>query len=426
MNERQTAFQVLNRIERGNAYSNLVLDAQLKQSGASPSSAFITALVYGVTERKITLDYILSAFLRQPIRKLRPEVLTVLRMGVYQLKYMDKVPASAAVNESVKLVKKNGCAYAAGLVNSVLRKIAASEITYPDKSDFVKYLSIRYSCPPSLVSHYIHDYGEENAEGILSSSVGAVETILRVNTLKTDTEHLREILRAQGFETELGMLKNTLTVKSGGAISACKAYTDGLFHVQDYASAYCVEALDLHPNQILADVCAAPGGKTFTAAQILENRGKIYAFDLYPQRVHLITDGAKRLGISILDAVPHDAAEPMPELFGIADRVLCDVPCSGLGTIRRKPEIRYKDLAFVDNLTELQYNILINASKILRQGGILVYSTCTLNRAENDAVCDRFLKEHPDFERLGDYRTLLPHKDGTDGFFFARFSRTSG
>lgn len=426
MNERQTAFQVLNRIERGNAYSNLVLDAQLKQSGASPSSAFITALVYGVTERKITLDYILSAFLRQPIQKLRPEVLTVLRMGVYQLKYMDKVPASAAVNESVKLVKKNGCAYAAGLVNSVLRKTAASEITYPDKSDFVKYLSIRYSCPPSLVSHYIHDYGEENAEGILSSSVGAVETILRVNTLKTDTEHLREILRAQGFETELGMLKNTLTVKSGGAISACKAYTDGLFHVQDYASAYCVEALDLHPNQILADVCAAPGGKTFTAAQILENRGKIYAFDLYPQRVHLITDGAKRLGISILDAVPHDAAEPMPELFGIADRVLCDVPCSGLGTIRRKPEIRYKDLAFVDNLTELQYNILINASKILRQGGILVYSTCTLNRAENDAVCDRFLKEHPDFERLGDYRTLLPHKDGTDGFFFARFSRTSG
>lgn len=426
MNERQTAFQVLNRIERGNAYSNLVLDAQLKQSGASPSSAFITALVYGVTERKITLDWILSAFLRQPIKKLRPEVLTILRMGVYQLKYMEKVPESAAVNESVKLAKKNGCAYAAGLVNSVLRKTAASEITYPDKSDFIKYLSIRYSCPPMLVSHYIHDYGEENAEGILASSVGAVETVLRVNTLKTDTEHLREILRAQGFETECGMLENTLTVKSGGAISACAAYADGLFHVQDYASAYCVEALDLQPGQILADVCAAPGGKTFTAAQILENRGKIFAFDLYPQRVHLITDGAKRLGISILDAVPHDAAEPNPKLFGIADRVLCDVPCSGLGTIRRKPEIRYKDLAFVDNLTELQYNILINASKILRQGGILVYSTCTLNRSENDAVCDRFLKEHPDFERLGDYRTLLPHKDGTDGFFFARFSRTSG
>lgn len=423
MNERQTAFQVLNRIERGNAYSNLVLDAQLKQSDGAGSSAFVTALVYGVTERKITLDYILSAFLRQSIQKLRPEVLTILRMGVYQLKYMDKVPASAAVNESVKLAKKNGCAYAAGLVNSVLRKIAASEITYPDKSDFVKYLSIRYSCPPSLVSHYIHDYGEENAEGILSSSVGAAQTVLRVNTLKTDAEQLREILRVQGFETELGMLKNTLTVKSGGAISACKAYTDGLFHVQDYASAYCVEALDLQPGQILADVCAAPGGKTFTAAQILENCGKIYAFDLYPQRVHLITEGAKRLGISILEAVPHDAAEPMPELFGIADRVLCDVPCSGLGTIRRKPEIRYKDLAFVDNLTELQYNILINASKMLRQGGILVYSTCTLNRAENDAVCDRFLKEHPDFERLGDYRTLLPHKDGTDGFFFAKLRR---
>mgnify|MGYP002508106523 CR=1 FL=1 len=423
MNERQTAFQILNRIERGNAYSNLVLDAQLKQSGSADGSAFITALVYGVTERKITLDYILASFLRQPIKKLRPEVLTVLRMGVYQLKYMDKIPESAAVNESVKLVKKNGCAYAAGLVNSVLRKAAASETAYPEKSDFIKYLSIRYSCPPSLVSHYIHDYGEENAEGILSSSVGAAPTVLRVNTLKTDTAHLQETLEMQGFVTECGMLENTLVVKSGGAISACKAYADGLFHVQDFASAYCVQALDLQPGHIFADVCAAPGGKTFTAAQMMQNQGKIYAFDLYPQRVNLIADGARRLGISILETSVHDAAEAFTELQGKADRVLCDVPCSGLGTIRRKPEIRYKDLSFVDNLTELQYNILINASKILKPGGILVYSTCTLNRAENDAVCDRFLKEHPDFERICDYRTLLPHKDGTDGFFFARLRR---
>lgn len=423
MNERQTAFQILNRIERGNAYSNLVLDAQLKQSGSADGSAFITALVYGVTERKITLDYILASFLRQPIKKLRPEVLTVLRMGVYQLKYMDKIPESAAVNESVKLVKKNGCAYAAGLVNSVLRKAAARETDYPDKSDFIKYLSIRYSCPPSLVSHYIHDYGEEDAEGILASSVGAAATVLRVNTLKTDTAHLQEILEFQGIATERGMLENTLVVKSGGAISACKAYADGLFHVQDFASAYCVQALDLQPGHIFADVCAAPGGKTFTAAQIMQNRGKIYAFDLYSQRVNLIADGARRLGISILETSVHDAAEAFTELQGQADRVLCDVPCSGLGTIRRKPEIRYKDLSFVDNLTELQYNILINTSKILKAGGIMVYSTCTLNRAENEAVCERFLEENADFERICDYRTLLPHKDGTDGFFFARLRR---
>lgn len=423
MNERQTAFQILNRIERGNAYSNLVLDAQLKQCDTSGSSAFITALVYGVTERKITLDYILAGFLRQPIKKLRPEVLTVLRMGVYQLKFMDKIPKSAAVNESVKLVKKNGCAFAAGLVNSVLRKASASAITYPDKSDFIKYLSIRYSCPPSLVSHYIQDYGSENAEGILSSSVGAAATVLRINTLKTNSMHLQKILYDQGIETEIGMLENTLVVKNGGAVSACKAYADGLFHVQDFASAYCVQALNLQPGLILADVCAAPGGKTFTAAQIMQDCGKIYAFDLYRQRVKLIADGARRLGISIVDADVHDASETFAELQRKADRVLCDVPCSGLGTIRRKPEIRYKDLAFVDNLTELQYNILINASKILKAGGILVYSTCTLNRAENEAVCDRFLKTNPDFERLGDYRTLLPHKDGTDGFFFAQLRR---
>lgn len=424
MNDRQTAFRVLNRIEKNKAYSNLALDAELRQTEENTaSSAFVTALVYGVLERKITLDYILSSFLTQPIKKLRPEVRTVLRMGVYQLRFMDKVPASAAVNESVNLVKHNGCAYAAGLVNSVLRKVADAEIVYPEKTDTVQFLSVRYSCPQALVRHYIEDYGTENAEGILASSLGAVPTVLRVNTLKTDTAQLQAELAAEGLETKNGKTENTLVLTSGGAVEQCKAYRDGLFHVQDTASALCVQALDARPGQTVLDVCAAPGGKTFTVAEQMQNKGKIIAFDLYPHRVSLIETGAERLGISIVEASAQDASEYLPAYANTADRVLCDVPCSGLGTIRRKPEIRYKDMGFIDNLTLLQYNILVNSSKYVKEGGVLVYSTCTLNRAENDLICDRFLRENPNFEKLDAYTTLLPHKDGTDGFFFARFGR---
>ncbi|MGN0570796.1 MAG: 16S rRNA (cytosine(967)-C(5))-methyltransferase RsmB [Candidatus Fimenecus sp.] len=424
MNDRQTAFRVLNRIEKNKAYSNLALDAELRLNQENTvSSAFVTALVYGVLERKITLDYILSSFLKQPIKKLRPEVLTALRLGAYQLEFMDKVPVSAAVNESVKLVKSNGCAYAAGLVNSVLRKVADTEFAYPEKSDMLQYLSIRYSCPTALVQHYIDDYGTENAAGILATSIGPVPTVLRVNTLKTNTDSLKSALAAEGIAAENGMIENTLVLTVSGAIEQSQAYQDGLFHVQDTASALCVQALDVRPGQTVIDVCAAPGGKTFTVAEQMENQGKVLAFDLYPQRVQLIENGAARLGISIVDAAVQDASMYLPSLQKTADRVLCDVPCSGLGTIRRKPEIRYKDMAFIDNLTLLQYNILVNASKYVKEGGVLVYSTCTLNRAENDAVCDRFLQENPDFEALDAYTTLLPHKDGTDGFFFARLGR---
>lgn len=427
MNERQTAFRILNKIERNHAYSNLVLDSELKEAaGNKPFSGLVTALVYGVTERKITLDFFLSSFLKQPIKKLRPEVLTALRMGVYQLKFMDKIPPSAAVNESVKLVKSNGCAYASGLVNSVLRKVSLADIQYPNTGNLAYDFSVRYSCPEPLVEHYIQDYGEEDAKEILRSSLGAAPLTVRVNTLKTTIKVLISSLQEEGVTATEGVLPDTLVLENAGAPEKLKAYANGLFHVQDLASAYCVRALDLQPGQTLLDVCAAPGGKSFTAAQELENTGKVFSFDLYPQRVKLIEDGAKRLSITNLTAKVGDASKADESLFGVADRVLCDVPCSGLGTIRRKPEIRYKDLSFIDNLTDLQYNILTNASSYLRADGQLVYSTCTLNRAENEAVCDRFLENHPEFEKTDDYKTLMPHKNGTDGFFIARLRRKHG
>lgn len=423
MDERQTAFRVLLRVEREKAYSNLALDAELKRSANGAPTAFVTALVYGTLERQITLDFVLQRYLRQPLRKLRPEVRVILRMGVLQLYFMDKIPKSAAVNESVKLVKKNGCAYAAGLVNSVLRKISETPLTYPETADLVSDWSIRYACPKALVEHFIREYGEADAKGILSASLGGAPPVLRVNTLKTTTIELQNRLQTEGIETSPGALENTLIVQKGGALEQLSSYQEGLFHVQDTASALCVRALELQPGQTLLDMCAAPGGKSFTAAEFMKNRGKILAFDLHEHRVRLITDGAKRLGISMIDAQAQDASVFHAELARTADRVLCDVPCSGLGVLRRKPEIRLRELTFIDNLTEIQYNILVHASKYLRMGGRLVYSTCTLNRAENEDVCDRFLRENPVYQKDGDYKTLLPHKDGTDGFFIARLRR---
>lgn len=425
MNDRFLAFKILSRIERDKAYSNLALDAVLK-SNEAVSAPFVCSLVYGVIERKITLDYILSSFLTQPLKKLKPQVLTILRMGVYQLKFMDKVPASAAVNESVKLAKQSGCSFASGLVNSVLRKAAENDVPYPETDDIVYNLSIRYSCPEELVKHFLDDYGLENTERILMASVGAPPLVMRVNTLKTTAAELAENLKAEGISAEkLQDFPNALILKNAGAVNKNKYYKKGYFHIQDLASQICLEVLAPQPGDTVFDMCSSPGGKAFTMAEKMDNKGKIYAFDLYEHRVKLIEDGARRLGIEIIEGAVGDSSvfnETLPE----ADRILCDVPCSGLGVIRRKPEIRYKNLQLFDKLCELQYNIISCAAKYLKRGGVLVYSTCSLNKAENQTVCDRFLEEHPDFSKAvlsesDGYLTLMPHINGTDGFFIAKF-----
>lgn len=424
MDDRFLAYKILLKIERDKAYSNITVDSVLKNNDVV-SAPFVCQLVYGVIERKITLDYILSQYLTQPLKKLNPQVLTILRMGVYQIKFLDKVPDSAAVNESVKLVKKVKCAFASGLVNSVLRKVSASEVSYPETDNKAFDLSIKYSCPIELVKHYADDYGFEDTEKFLKDSLGNAPIFLRVNTLKTTTDKLIDILASENVSaTKCDDLENAVMLTNGGAVFKTKAYKDGLFHVQDKASQICISKLDPKSDEVVFDMCASPGGKTFTIAEIMNNKGKVYSFDLYEHRVKLIADGAKRLGIDIVDAKTEDSAEfnsKMPK----ADRILCDVPCSGLGVIRRKPEIRYKDLGFVDNLCELQYNILNCSAKYLRNNGIIVYSTCSLNIKENEDICNKFLSEHDDFIKIDDYITLWPHKNGTDGFFIAKLKKVN-
>lgn len=418
MNDRFLAFKILSKIEHDKAYSNIVVDTVLNNNDAV-SAPFVCKLVYGVIERKITLDYILSKFLSQPIKKLNPQVLTVLRMGAYQLKFMDKVPVSAAVNESVKLVKKSKCGYASGLVNSVLRKVAQYEIEYPDKADFIQYLSIKYSCPVSLAELFVKDYGKVEAENILSASIGDVPLYLRVNTLKISAQELVSILKNSQIEAVPSKdVTDAVEIIDGSSVFKSDAYKNGLFHAQDIASQKCIEALAPQKNDVVFDMCAAPGGKSFTIAEIMENQGKIFSFDLYEHKIKLISDGAKRLGIDIVNAQIGDASEFNSQLPK-ADKILCDVPCAGLGVIRRKPEIKYKDFAFVDKLSELQYNILNNASLYLKDSGVIVYSTCSLSKKENEDVCNRFLASHKEFKN-GGFVTLLPSENGSDGFFFAK------
>lgn len=417
MDDRFIAYKILNKIERDKAYSNIAVDTVLNQNDVS-SAPFVCALVYGVIERKITLDYYLSQFLTQPIKKLNPQVLTILRMGVYQLKYMDKVPVSAAVNESVKLSKKVKCAFASGLINSVLRKIASNEILLPNTNNKIYDLSITYSCPKTLVNHFVNDYGYLKAEEILKASIGSVPVFLRVNTLKITYDKLIDELAKEGITTKSCGNGTALEVVSGGAVFKTEAYKKGYFHAQDLASQDCITNFVPEKNDVIFDVCAAPGGKSFAMAEIMENQGEIYSFDLYDHKIKLINDGAKRLGISIINAQIGDASVYNPDLPK-ADKILCDVPCAGLGVIRRKPEIKYKDFGFVDKLCELQYNILENSAKYLKEKGVIMYSTCSLSNKENAQVCERFLQEHKEFKN-GGMVTVFPHENGSDGFFYAK------
>ncbi|MBQ8782231.1 MAG: 16S rRNA (cytosine(967)-C(5))-methyltransferase RsmB [Clostridia bacterium] len=432
---RQSAFDILLKIHKDSAYSNLALDAELDaQNLSSVDKAFVSALVYGTVERIITLDYQLEQCLTQPLSKLKAQVLTALRMGAYQLLFMDKIPPSAAVNESVKLVKNNGCSFASGLVNAVLRKIDKQGLVLPDKKGLY-YYSIKYSCPKWLIKLWKDAYGEENAVGIAKASLGGAETVLRVNTLKTTRDELVEALLSQNVNCRKADFdENAIILEKAGSLKKLSAYDDGLFHVQDTASQLCCRALNAKAGETVLDICSAPGGKSFTTAQYMKNQGKIIACDIYEGRLNLIKSGAERLGISVIDTVSNDGSLHN-STFPSADKILCDVPCAGLGVIRRKPEIRFKNGAEVDKLPEIQYSILKVSADYLKKGGVLVYSTCSLNPAENEEIIMRFLSENSDFEsvrvlpelqRFGedtDWITLMPHIHNSDGFFVSAIRR---
>ena len=438
---RQIAFEALLKVHKDGAYSNLIVDSLLKENPGldERDKSFVCNIVYGTLDRLILIDYNLGLYLNQPVKKLKPELHTILRMGTYQLLFMDKVPSRAAVNESVNLAKVNKSHFAASMVNAVLRRISDNGLKLPESADNeTEYLSVKYSCPEWLISLWINSYGYDNAVMLAEKALEAPPLVIRCNTVKTSVDDLIWTLAEEGVVAQKSeILQNALLIDTSVAVDELEAYKNGLFHVQDSASQICCLAVDAKPGETVFDLCSAPGGKAFTIAQMMENTGVLRAFDIYQSRVELIKHGASRLGLSNVFSYLSDASI-FNENYGSADRVLCDVPCSGLGIIRRKPEIRFKSPSDIDNLPDLQYRILCNAVRYLKDGGRLIYSTCTLNPKENSEVCDRFLKEHPyfsavdilpDFPRYGNeekYLTLMPHIHSTDGFFVAVFEKNGG
>ncbi len=437
---RHTALDVLMRISRDGAYSNIALSSALSSGSLSPKDRnFASALVYGVLERRLLLDYDLAQYSDRNINELDDTVREILRLGMWQILFADGVPASAAVNESVRLCREAGKEKACGFVNAVLRSAAkVGEPVYPDKKRGKnKYLSVRYSCPESVIKLWRKSYGDDICENILSSLTGRPPIYIRINTLKTDAAGLSEKLRAESISVKpCPFSQEALEIADTGDIESSELYRKGLFHVQDEASQVCCGALCAQEGMTVIDACSAPGGKTFTIGEMMNGRGRIIACDLYEHRLRLVEEGARRLGIGIITAYAADSSKntELPE----ADRILCDVPCSGLGIMRRKPELRYKSDTGAEALPAVQYDILCSSAAHLKSGGVLVYSTCTLNPAENGDNIRRFLEDHEDFEPFplvlpeGIARTveepeneitLFPSPDGSDGFFISAVRR---
>ena len=426
LDARSAAFRLLSKIEKDHAYSNLLLAEEPGDGVLSPRDRLLMhRLVKTTLERRRTLDYNIALYLTQPLKKLKPQVLTILRMGACQLFFMDKIPPSASVNESVRLAKQNGCAFASGLVNAVLRKMQQNGLQLPEETDKIEYCSVKYSFPPYICQKFFDYYGEETAEKIMASSLGGSSVTVRKNTLKDESLHLEC--------EQSAFLENCYRLKNPGNLAELPDFQNGLFHVQDFASQLCCQILSPQKGETVLDVCAAPGGKSMTLAQLMENEGRLLSCDLYEHKVKLIADTAKRLGITIIEPILHDAADSAKEL-PMADKILCDVPCSGFGVTGKKPEIKEKTQEEIATLPTLQMQILENSCRFLKKGGRLVYSTCTLLPEENAFLCRKFLEKHPEFKavkidetikgfRDGETLTVLPFDYDCDGFFIAAFER---
>jgi len=424
MNSRETALKTLYEIEYDGAYSNMALKSALSGEILRVDKAFITQLVYGVVRYKLTLDYIISKFSSIKIKKLSKFVLLILRMGVYQIKFMDKVPDSAAVNESVKLAKRY-CGKSSGFINAVLRSVINNidSINYPDER--IKALSVKYSFTEEIVRMFSE---LPFCEDLLKALNQEPETSVRLNTLKC-----RDLI-IEGTTVRKNPLYEYAYTLSGIDVGRSVEYLDGLYTVQDVAAMMASLALAPVKGQICVDVCSAPGGKTTHLAELMENKGCIYAFDLHEHKIDIINKNAARMGIDIIKAECHDSTKLKTKLIDKADKVLVDAPCSGLGIIRRKPDIKWNK-EDISSLPEIQYQILKSASRYLKIDGELVYSTCTINPAENEGVILKFVRENPEFElvkidlpsplsRENDgFITLYPNIDNTDGFFISKIKR---
>ncbi len=432
MSARVTALHALMACRKQSAWSDGILKEYIQRDGLDRRDAALASrLCYGVLQSKMLLDFYISHFLRGKLKDLQPDVLDILRLGVYQILFMDKIPTSAAVNESVELGKKYANRQASGLINGLLRSVVRQLDNLPQPTD----LETRYSHSKALTALLRENVGDELLEPLLQSHNTPPKTMLQVNPLCGETQAVLCELEQAGAEPQLHpWLPNCIVVSGTGNLEKLPCFQEGRVYVQDPAAKLSVLAAAPKPNMKVLDVCSAPGGKSFAAAMEMENHGHIQSCDIHPHKVELIQKGAARLGISILSACRQDAKTFVPEWENGFDLVIADVPCSGLGVIRKKPDIREKDLSKLVDLPPLQKEILQNVSRYVKPNGVLLYSTCTILKRENEEVAQDFLAKNPsftaeDFHLCGDLHsargmlTLLPCLHDTDGFFICKMRK---
>ena len=413
---REAALLALNDIFYNGTYSNLAVKDMMKKCHGMDKTekSFFTNLVYGVVSHHYSLEYVISQYSKIKVKKLARYVKIILEMGIYQLMYLDKVPTSAAVNESVKLAKKYCKSGSDRFINAILRTVSREGCTLPDDN-----LAVKYSFSSEMTVLFTEQFGYDFAEQLMQALNIPPVVTLRPNTLKTDADGLSSSLSHMGIDnkvTDYGLLET-----DGFDVADNALYLDGLFTPQDRGAYTASVVLAPQSGETVIDMCSAPGGKTTHIAELMGDNGNILAFDIHPHKIKLIDASAKRLSITSIKADVMDASIPNDKLLKSADRVLCDVPCSGWGIIRRKPDIKlsHTDL---DELYTIQEKILDNGAKYVKQGGCLVYSTCTVNKKENEERIADFLREHKDFVKKYE-KTFYPHIDGCDGFYVCRLDK---
>ncbi len=424
MTARELALNILYKVEFGEGYANIEIDKEFHQSDLEAvDKALASEIVYGVLTWKITLDEIVKMYSSIKIKKISPWILNILRMGIYQIVFLDRIPASAAVNESVKLAKKYGHEMSAKFVNAILRKIEKNEmeklLDYIGSKTLMEdeIISIMTSHPLWLVDELLKQYDTKFVTELLNANNLKTDITVRANTLKTSRDELFHLFRLKNIDCKKGNLPDSLVVKK------FSDFGNQLYVVQDEAAQLACIKLDPKPGEKVLDACSSPGGKTTYLANLMKNEGRIDAWDIHPHRVKLVEEVAERLGITIIDAKEKDATEYEPLLNSHYDKVLLDVPCTGIGVIRKKPDIKWqRQPEDIMEMVQVQEKILNTCSEYVRPGGTLLYSTCTVLKQENEEQIEKFLKKHSEF-CIEEKINLYPHIDGTDGFFICKLKK---
>lgn len=443
-NIREQIVNLLLEIERDKSYAQLALKNELKDI-TGPDKGFMTEVVYGTLKYQIKLDYIIDQFSKTPARKMKPLIRQIFRMSVYQLMYLDKVPASAVINEAVKIAKKRKFQALSGFVNGVLRTIdrERNNIKYPSRDkETLRYLSVMYSIPEWMIATWLKSYDLEKVEAICSALNERAQVCIRVNTLKASKEEVIKCLEAEGVTVTPGeFLEEAMYLKNVDNIQNMPSFKEGLWTVQDESAMLVGKVIAPQSGERILDLCSAPGGKSIHMAEIMKNEGEIISCDIHPHKLELIAKNAARMGATIIKPTLQDGTvfnEAFVESF---DRILVDAPCSGLGIMKRKPDIRYnKELTDLEDIAQIQRAILTQAVKYLKPNGVLVYSTCTISKEENEEMVD-FMTGELGLElneivdtipkvlqkevKQGSMIQILPQIAGTDGFFIAGLKKRS-